>query len=102
MILKQIFKNTSHSCKYICLSYLAKRGASFEDRLILGYQVNPMKMVLVYSQDRADRPLTLLAYVLNETKLGIFDPDYTRSGRLKTGAELLDQVEAFAVNSIFN
>ena len=66
---EQIFKrHQSLFAGAYAFSYLAKRGASFEDRLILGYQVNPMKMVLVYSQDRADRPLALLAHVLNETQ----------------------------------
>ena len=92
-------KNISHSCKCTCLSYLARRSASFEDKLILGYHANPMKMALVYSRDRAAQLLALLAHVLNETQLGVFDPDCTRSGKLKAGAAPLDQVEAFAVNS---
>ena len=91
-------KITSHSCKCTCLSFLAKRGASFEDRLVLGYHANSMKMALVYSRDSAARPLALLAHVLNEIKQGTFDPDCTRSGRLKANAIPLDQVEAFSFN----
>ena len=96
--LSKASKITSHSCKCTCLSYLAKRGASFEDRLILGYHANSMKMALVYSRDSAARPLALLTHVLGEIKRGVFDPDCTRSGRLKTGAIPLDQVEACTFN----
>ena len=92
-------KITSHSCKCTCLSYLAKRGASFEDRLVLGYHANSMKMALVYSRDSAARPLALLKHVLDEIKRGVFDPDCTRSGRLKTGAIPLNQVESCAFNT---
>ena len=91
-------KVTSHSCKCTCLSFLAKRGASFEDRLVLGYHANSMKMALVYSRDSAARPLALLAHVLSEIKQGVFDPDCTRSGRLKANAIPLDQVEAVSFN----
>ena len=91
-------KVTSHSCKCTCLSFWAKRGASFEDRLILGYHANSMKMALVYSRDSAARPLALLSHVLSEIKQGTFDPDCTRSGRLKANAVPLDQVEAFSFN----
>jgi len=89
-------KTTSHSCKCTCLSFLAKRGVSFEDRLILGYHSNHLKMALVYSRDSAARPLALLSHVLGEIRQGIFEPDCTRSGRLKEGAVSLDKVEAFA------
>jgi hypothetical protein len=58
-----------------------------------------MKMALVYSRARAAQLLALLAHVLNETQRGVFDPDCTRSGRLKAAAAPFDQVEAFAVNS---
>ena len=89
-------KTTSHSCKCTCLSFLAKRGVSFEDRLILGYHSNHLKMALVYSRDSAARPLALLSHVLDEIRRGIFEPDCTRSGRLRDGAVSLDKVEAFA------
>ena len=93
-----IAKITSHSCKCTCLSFMAKRGASFEDRLILGYHANSLKMALVYSRDSVARPLALLTHVLTEIKQGTFDPDCTRSGRLKTNATPLDQVESFSFN----
>ena len=59
-------KLTSHSCKCTCLSYLAKRGASIEDRLTLGYHSNKMRMALVYSRDAVARPLAVLSQVLKE------------------------------------
>lgn len=49
--LKENSRLTSHSCKSTCLSFMAKRGASFEDRLCLGYHSNNAKMALVYSRD---------------------------------------------------
>ena len=73
-----IAKIASHSCKCTCLSFMAKRGASFEDRLILGYHANSLKMALVYSRDSVARPLALLTHVLTEIKQGTFDPDCTQ------------------------
>ena len=89
-------KLTSHSCKCTCLSYLAKRGATIEDRLALGYHSNKMRMALTYSRDAIARPLALLSHVLHEIKVGIFEPDNTRSGRLRADAVALDKVSCFA------
>lgn len=71
---------TSHSCKATCLSFMAKRGVSLEDRLVLGYRSNKLRVGLIYSRDGAARPLALLAHVLMEIRSGIFQPDNTRSG----------------------
>ena len=78
---------TSHSLKATCLSYCAKRGMSFEDRLALGYHAEPLKMALTYSRDGAARPLSLLVKLLGEIRDGLFLPDSTRSGRLVGRAE---------------
>ncbi len=87
---KEDSKLTSHSCKSTCLSYMAKRGASFEDRLCLGYHSNSSKsMALVYSRDGASRPLALLEHMLWEVRCGIFEPDNSRSGRLLSGTPSL-------------
>lgn len=84
--MKEDSKLTSHSCKSTCLSFMAKRGASFEDRLCLGYHANSAKsMALVYSRDGASRPLALLEHMLCEVRNGIFEPDNSRSGRLLSG-----------------
>ena len=80
---------TSHSCKCTCLSFMAKRGASYEDRLVLGYHTNKLRVAMTYSRDSAARPLALLQQVLQEIREGIFEPDCTRSGRLKSGAKPL-------------
>ena len=80
---------TSHSCKCTCLSFLAKRGASYEDRLVLGYHANKLRVAMTYSRDSAARPLALLCQVLHEIRTGQFEPDCTRSGRLKSGAKPL-------------
>ena len=89
-LLKPGAKLTSHSCKCTCLSFLAKRGVNFEDRLVLGYHTNKLRMAMTYSRDSAARPLAILAQVLQEIRDGVFDPDSTRSGRLKPGAKPLD------------
>ena len=69
---------------------LAKRGVNFEDRLVLRYHTNKLRMAMTYSRDSAARPLAILAQVLQEIRDGVFDPDSTRSGRLKPGAKPLD------------
>lgn len=75
-------KYTSHSLKATLLSYCAKRGITFEDRLALGYHAGPLKMALTYSRDGASRPLIVLIKLLKEIRDKIFQPDVTRSGRL--------------------
>ena len=75
---------TSHSLKATCLSYLAKAGCGFEDRLALGYHTNPLKMALTYSRDGASRPLRILMGVLGDIREGRFLPDSTRSGRFSS------------------
>ena len=94
-------KLTSHSCKCTCLSFLAKRGASIEDRLVLGYHSNKMRMALTYSRDSIARPLALLSHVLTEIRTGIFEPDNSRSGRLHAGAVSMDKVDFFAIRPEF-
>lgn len=86
-------KLTSHSCKCTCLSHLAKRGCSVEDRLMLGYHSNKMRMALTYSRDSIARPLALLSHVLSEIRTGVFEPDNSRSGRLHAGATPLDKLD---------
>ena len=88
---------TSHSCKCTCLSYLAKRGVGHDDRLVLGYHANKLRMTMTYSRDSAARPLAILSLVLKEIRDGKFEPDCTRSGRLKPGAASLDHVDIVGV-----
>ena len=76
-------KISSHSLKSTCLSYLAKRGVSFEDRLALGYHTSAFKMTLTYSRDGAARPLAVLCAMLHEIRNNMYKPDETRSGRLQ-------------------
>ena len=73
---------SSHSLKATCLSYAAKRGLAFEDRLSLGYHTQSLKMALVYSRDGASRPLRVLESLLKEIRNRQFNPNDTRSGRL--------------------
>lgn len=90
---------TTHSCKATCLSFMAKRGVNLEDRLVLGYHSNKLRVGLTYSRDGAARPLALLAHVLKEIQDGIFEPDNTRSGRLKPNATSLDQLNVLSLGS---
>ena len=76
------FRISSHSLKATFLSFLAKRGCLFEDRLALGYHTNNLKMASTYSRDAASRPLRVLQDLIQEIKTSIFRPDATRSGRL--------------------
>jgi hypothetical protein len=87
---------SSHSLKATCLSFAAKRGCSFEDRLSLGYHTHSLKMALVYSRDGASRPLRVLETLLREIRLKRFDPNDTRSGRLSQ----LQKLEADAKSEI--
>ena len=74
-------KYTTHSFKATCLSFLAKFGAAFEDRLALGYHTDQVRMALRYSRDGASRPLRVLEECIHEIRAGRFLPDETRSGR---------------------
>ena len=49
-LLKASARITSHSCKCTCLSYLAKRGVGHDDRLVLGYHANKLRMTMTYSR----------------------------------------------------
>lgn len=84
---------TSHSFKATCLSYLAKFGASFQDRLALGYHVDQLRMALRYSRDGASRPLRVLDECLDAIRKDSSRPDETRSGRfvsLHAESEVID------------
>ena len=74
---------TSHSCKCTVLSWLAKRGDDWADRMALGGHVSFMKSAIVYSRDAMARPLRLLESLLLDIRVGRFAPDETRSGRFK-------------------
>ena len=84
--------------KATCLSYAAKRGCSFEDRLSLGYHSHNLKMALVYSRDGASRPLRVLECMLKEIREKVFNPNDTRSGRL-SGLPSLN-VEDFSMHVV--
>ena len=81
MSMQPPLKYTTHSFKATCLSYLAKFGAAFEDRLALGYHTDQVRMALRYSRDGASRPLRVLEECIHAIRVGRFFPDETRSGR---------------------
>ena len=72
---------TSHSCKTTMLSFSAKYGIEWTDRMVLGGHVAHLKSVITYSRDSLARPLQLMANMLQSIRNGRFQPDNTRSGR---------------------
>ena len=76
---------SSHSMKVTMLSYAAKRGLDIHLRMQLGYHSSPYKMGLTYSRDGAAASIMAMEGLLEEIRLGKFDPDDTRSGRIRRG-----------------
>ena len=74
---------TSHSCKCTVLSWLAKHGNEWTDRMALGGHVSFMKSTVIYSRDAMARPLRVLEALLSEIRMKHFLPDETRSGRFR-------------------
>lgn len=74
---------TSHSCKCTILSWLAKHGDDWADRMALGGHVSFMKSAIVYSRDAMARPIRVMEALLTKVRLGTFCPDETRSGRFR-------------------
>jgi hypothetical protein len=80
----KVSKISSHSLKATCLSWVAKAGISREHRSILGYHaIQNASSVLHYSRDEQAEPLRQLSIVLKNIRLGIFNPDSSRSGYFK-------------------
>ena len=72
---------TSHSCKSTLLSYAAKHGVGWDDRLVLGGHLGHLKSAITYSRDALAKPLSILNDMLADIRRGYFRPDETRSGR---------------------
>ena len=83
---------SSHSMKVTILSYAAKRGMDIHLRMQLGYHTAPYKMGLTYSRDGAAASLLAMEGLLEEVREGSFDPDDTRSGRIKRGVQKASEV----------
>eukprot|EP00435_Cladocopium_sp_Y103_P075383 s153_g57.t1 len=77
---------SSHSLKSTFLSYAAKRGIGIPERLQLGYHTSNFQMGMVYSRDGAAASILVLENLIQEIADGRFDPDETRSGRIKSSA----------------
>jgi hypothetical protein len=93
---------TSHSCKATLLSWMAKAGESMEARRLLGGHARPgEKAPLEYSRDALAGPLRRATRLIMAVRLGIFDPDCTRSGRWLDGhgPASLERLEDFRDNS---
>ena len=74
-------RTTSHSLKCTCLSFAAKFGIGYQDRLVLGGHAHSGRMAEVYGRDAMARPLRLLGEVLSAIRSGSFVPDANRAGR---------------------
>ena len=74
-------RRTSHSFKVTMLSFLAKYGASINDRELLGGHSSHLKSVLTYSRDSLAGPIRTLEQLLDAIRKGDFSPDQSRSGR---------------------
>ena len=72
---------TSHSCKTSMLSFCAKFGIEWTDRMVLGGHVSHLKSVIIYSRDCLALPLQKMSNMLMAIRDGTFQPDNTRSGR---------------------
>ena len=78
---------SSHSLKSTFLSFAAKRGIGIPERLQLGYHTSSFQMGMVYSRDGAAASILVLEKLIEEIRNGTFDPDDTRSGRIKQTAQ---------------
>ena len=65
-------KISSHSCKCTMLSYAAKFGMAWDDRLVLGGHVGHLKSPVTCSRDALARPLRLLSELLADVRIGRF------------------------------
>ena len=74
---------SSLSQKSPFLSYAAKRGIGIPERLQLGYHTSKFEMDMFYSSDGAAASLLVLEHLIRDIASGQFDPDDTRSGRIK-------------------
>ena len=72
---------TSHSCKETILSRMAKVGAEKTVLDFLGRHVGTITSSDIYARGAQSRPLRKLNMMLNQIRLGTFDPDTTRSGQ---------------------
>lgn len=66
---------SSHSCKVTLLSWCAKAGLDLEVREVLGRRCSSMRSTaVVYSRDLQAPALLQLREVIEEVRLGNFDP----------------------------
>ena len=73
---------SSHSLKCTTLSWLAKAGANENHRLVLGHHSSGRGSLEVYSRDLLAAPLQTLEDILRQIRVGVRQPDRTRSGIL--------------------
>ena len=85
----------THSAKASMLSWMSKVGAQASIRRLLGYHVEQGdRTMLVYSRDAAAEPLRQLMKMLLMVRMGVFNPDSTRSGMLSQVAAMVGFYES--------
>ena len=75
-------KTSSHSLKATLLAWAARRGLSENDRVVLGHHSLKSDSLATYSRDLLGAATRSLCGLIGEVKMGVFDPDGTRSGLL--------------------
>lgn len=77
-------KKSTHSLKVTPISWMAKFNVELPIRRLFGHHVDPgTKSALTYSRDAMSGPLNVYIDILNQIRDRTFDPDSTRSARLK-------------------
>ena len=80
----------TRSGKVTGLSWMSKVGAIDSVRRFLGYHIAPGdKSMSTYSRDAAAEPLRQFCKMLSMIRLGVFEPDKTRSGYLSDSVRIL-------------
>jgi hypothetical protein len=93
-------KTSSHSLKATLLAWAARRGIAENDRVVLGHHSLRSDSLATYSRDLLGAATRALCGLIGEVKMGVFDPDGTRSGLLlqQAGAAVgagLDEDQAY-------
>jgi hypothetical protein len=79
----KVRRRSSHACKAVLLSWMAKIGASGDVRRMLGYHSNPSESSLItYGRDNTAFPLRELVKCINAVREHNFMPDESRSGMM--------------------
>ena len=92
---------STHSLKATMLAWAAMAGWSLELRRFLGHHQQPGdQSALTYSRDAMSAPMTALVRMLDDISSGRFDPDASRSGRIKRTGGVFGEPNAAAGRNV--